>query len=141
LKTGNRQNRETFTIDQLPLKFDEIEDKNAVVIEKQRIIEQMVVACPPLLSDSTVKLHNAIASIGNVRKENLSRQINEIIDKLQQQLNTQIAIEKYLKETEFAQLPSALLYHREIKEVNRPIYQPWPNLSSYLSKEERKFLE
>lgn len=141
LKTGNRQNRETFTIDQLPLKFDEIEDKNAVVIEKQRIIEQMVVACPPLLSDSSVKLHNSIASIGNVRKENLSRQINEIIDKLQQQLNTQIAIEKYLEETEFSQIPSALLYQREIKEVSRSIYQPWPNLSNYLSKEERKFLE
>jgi hypothetical protein len=141
IKKGNQQNHENFTIDQLPLKFDELEDKNAVVLGKQREIEQMAIACPPLLFEATANLHRAIAAIGSVKKDKASRQIAESVDIIEKQLEKQMAIERFLNETAFSDISASLLYSREINEVSRPIYEPWPNLYKYLANEQRKFLE
>jgi hypothetical protein len=132
---------ETIDITELPEKLPAIENKNAVLLEKINIAESIRNACPQLLTDAVYRLNQALNDIDSKSGSKSKEQLVAAFANLDEELKKQEAIEDCLLNMENTKLSPAILYSREINEVNRKDYVMWPSLNKYLDSVEKKFLE
>ena len=142
VKNDKKESKEEIIdITELPEKLSQLENKNAVLLEKINIAESIRSACPQLLMEPVMNLNQALNDIGS-KSERASRgQLVIVLAALDKEVEKQEAIENYLSEIEKTKVSPAVLYSREINEISRKDYTMWPTLNKYLDSVEKKFLE
>lgn len=132
---------ETIDITELPHKLSLIENTNELLLDKINIAESIRRACPQLLSRAAFDLSQALNDVGNKSSRASKEQLLTALTNFDKQLKQQEAIEDYLTLMENTRLSPALLYRRELNEVNRKTHGMWPSMDRYLDSVEKKFLE
>ena len=142
VKNGKKESKEEIIdITELPEKMPLIENKNAVLLDKIKIADSIRSACPQPLMESALNFSQALNDVGNKSESASREQLIATLAVLDQEVKKQEAIEEYLANMEKTKLSPAILYRREIDEVNRKNYAMWPSLNKYLDSVEKKFLE
>jgi hypothetical protein len=140
-KKGNKTKWSAADILQLPKLYDEIKSPGIIISSKSAALAAIINKTPPLLVKPLALLLTTLQKTGKEPTALVTLNLQTAINDINNKLNRQKKIEKYLDLLSNSKIPPGKRFRREILEVRRDDGRKlWPGLEKYLDKVEKSFL-